>query len=119
MFLDSTLHAPLSTLHGPAGDRLLGESVSADEQERVEVWLRSGEEGAPAVEVRQYHWGFGVGWYVQKTMTFDAAQAGAIAALLGLAGAPAPDSRLSPSLTPTRRRARAVAEGNTVQLVFD
>lgn len=87
----------------PAG-QLLAELVAADGRTKVELWLHPGD--APRLELVQYHWGSGVGWYVQQRLALDAEQAaGLAAALAGVSLASSP-------------RPRAEVDGNVIRLLF-
>lgn len=100
----------------PTGE-LLGELQSGSGEDRVEVWRRVGPDGAVELELLQYHWGSGVGWYVQKSMTLDAAQAALLAGLLGAGTASHPDP-FGTLAAPSRPRPTARQDGNLVQLLF-
>src|SRR5262245_52153404 len=106
----------------PEQGELLGELNSADGQERVEVRLRSDENGRPTVELAQFHWGSGVGWYLQKTMILDGAQAHAFQALLAPIAAsltPPPTPSAAPRRrAPPRELPRVEQDGNVVRLLF-
>jgi len=89
----------------PAG-QLLAELIAADGRTKVELWLHPGD--APRLELVQYHWGSGVGWYVQQRLALDADQAASLkAALAGVSLSPAPASR-----------PRAEVDGNVIRLLF-
>lgn len=91
------------------GDRLLGELCGDTAQSKIEVWQREGEDGAALLEMVEYRWGSGLGWYVQKRMTLDNSQVEALRLLLGPAAKPAAPAR---TLSSVRR------EDNVIQLFF-
>src|SRR3712207_9333388 len=64
------------------GHRKLGELPASEGHDKVEIWTRTAEEGGEVLELVEYAWGSGLGWYVQKRMTLDAAQVDALRALL-------------------------------------
>ena len=94
------------------GQRLLGELPGASAQEKVEVWSRSAEEGT-LLELIEYRWGSGLGWYVQKRISLDSGQVEALRSLLVAESAPLAPPRLQRPLPPV------VRDGNVVQLVFE
>jgi hypothetical protein len=87
-----------------AEGRFLG-NIEGDDQEKVEVWLRTQPDGAAVLELTEYGWGSGLGWYPQKTLTLDLSQAAALRGML---------DRLDVS----SRRPAAERDGNVIQLVF-
>ncbi len=92
--------------------QLLGELPGASSDSKLEVWQRPGADGQDVIELVEYSWGSGMGWYVQKRMILDAGQARALAALV----APPP---AAPERRPALRQAPSVErEGNVVRLVF-
>jgi hypothetical protein len=95
-----------------SGYHKLGELPGATGHDKVEIWERPGEDGSSLLELVEYAWGSGIGWYVQKRMTLDAGQMEALRALL----APAPETPTPPRLhrpTPPVER-----DGNVIRLVF-
>lgn len=100
--------------------QLLGELQGADERERVELWLCQGEDGDTGVELVQYHWGSGVGWYVQKRMALDGGQARALQALLAPVAKTIPfrPAGFRPPETARPRRPRVERDGNVIRLRF-
>ena len=73
------------TQHQQAVEVQLGASAPAPAEHRVEasLVLRPGEE--PRVRLSQLARGHGVGWYTQRTLELDLAEAQQVAALLGQA----------------------------------
>ena len=94
----------LTQVNEAAEGRYLGH-IEGDDQEKVEVWLRTQPDGAAVVELTEYSWGSGLGWFPQKTLTLDLAQAAALRGML---------DRLDVS----SRRPAAERDGNVIQLVF-
>jgi hypothetical protein len=92
--------------------QMLGEVVSASEQTKIEVWSRTDATGASGVELIEYAWGAGLGWYVQKRVALDGGQ---VALLHGLLGMTLP---VAPAAKPLLHRPLAVREDNVIQLVF-
>lgn len=90
----------------------VGELPSASNQSRVEVWTRTTEDGGSVLELVEYSWGSGVGWYPQKQMALDLQQAEALVNLLGSREHPPEAPRLR------QRPARVEGEGNVIRLVF-
>lgn len=90
--------------------RFLGELPSEDSRTRVELLSRSADDGTAVVDLVEYSWGTGLGWYVQKRLTLDASQVDALRLLLG--GVPAANPK------PTLKRPIALREDNVIQLVF-
>jgi hypothetical protein len=90
--------------------RKLGDLVGSSSQDKIEVWSRELEDGSGALELVEYSWGSGLGWYVQKRVRLDAGQVEALRAVLGAEPAPAP--------TPSRPLPPVVRDGNTVRIVF-
>ncbi|MGV3724287.1 MAG: hypothetical protein ACO1SX_25615 [Actinomycetota bacterium] len=91
--------------------RWLGELPSEDARTRVELLSRVAEDGSAVVDLVEYSWGTGLGWYVQKRLTLDAAQVDALRILLGAAPA-------APTKPATLLRPVALREDNVIQLVF-
>ena len=54
-------------------ERSKGASEGGNSKEKIEVIAK--RENPQILEIRSLRWGNGVGWYVQKTITVDAAQA--------------------------------------------
>lgn len=94
----------------PTDSRWLGELPSESAQTRVEVLTRTAEDGSPLLELVEYSWGSGLGWYVQKRLTLDATQADALRTLLG--GLPTAPQK------PAIKRPLAIQDENVIQLVF-
>src|SRR5687768_6283648 len=90
--------------------RKLGDLVGSSSQDKIEVWSRELEDGSGGLELVEYSWGSGIGWYVQKHVRLDAGQVEALRAILGTAAAPAP--------APKRPLLPVVRDGNTVRIVF-
>jgi hypothetical protein len=90
--------------------RKLGDLVGSSSQDKIEVWSRELEDGSGALELVEYSWGSGIGWYVQKLVRLDAGQVEALRAILGPETAPAP--------APKRPLPPVVRDGNTVRIVF-
>lgn len=89
----------------------LADLPGSGEGSKIEVWSRTDAAGETLLELVEYSWGSGLGWYVQKRMTLEAGQVEALRALLGT---PAPLA--SPGL---RRTAPAVShDGNVIRLSF-
>ena len=92
------------------GDELLGELPGASGDHKVEIWKRRSEAGTCTVEMVEHKWGTGLGWYVHKRLTLDAAQWDMLTALLAPGVLTAPRLRgSSPSV---------VREENVVRLLF-
>jgi hypothetical protein len=88
----------------------LGELPGASSRDKIEVWTATDEDGSAALELVEYSWGSGIGWYVQKRVRLDAGQVEALKALLGT-GLPAPPP-------PKRAVPPVVRHGNIIQLQF-
>lgn len=104
--------------HGNEGPRLLGELPATSGREKIEVWSRLDEDGTAGLELVEYRWGSGLGWYVQKRVNLDADQVRLLTGLL---------STLTPAEAPTapppaprlKRTAPATSrEGNVISLRF-
>ena len=89
---------------------MLGELHSGSSQDKIEVWSREAEDGTGSLELVEYSWGSGIGWYVQKRVRLDAGQVEALKAVLGVDAAPAP--------APKRPLPPVVRDGNTVRILF-
>jgi hypothetical protein len=89
----------------------LGELPSASSQDKVEVWSRTTDDGSPLLELIEYKWGSGLGWYVHKRVTLDSAQVQALQALLG-------DTSLFTAEPAPRPRPQVVREDNVIRLLF-
>jgi len=94
----------------PKDSRHLGDLPGESARTRIEVFSRTAEDGSPLLELVEYSWGSGLGWYVQKRLTLDAAQVEALRALLG-------DVVTTPQ-KPVLNRPLAIREDNVIQLVF-
>lgn len=90
--------------------RRLGELPSEDARTRVELLSRAADDGSAVVDLVEYTWGTGLGWYVQKRLTLDATQVDALRTLLGAT----PNAASKPALT----RPMVLREDNVIQLVF-
>jgi len=63
--------------------RYLGTAEDASGQTRLEITSRVDQNGATRVELTQFAWGAGIGWYAQKTLALDEQQVGEILQVLG------------------------------------
>jgi hypothetical protein len=92
--------------------RCLGEVTNAAGDTKVEVVLRAAAGEEPLLELVEYSWGSGLGWYSRKRLTLDAAQGAALAGMLG--------AQFAPKEAPVRKRRRPAIrqEGNVVHLLF-
>lgn len=54
--------------------------------ERIEVALRQGSDGALCIELLQQHFGEGIGWFTQRSLTLDSRQWRQIQTALGSRG---------------------------------
>jgi hypothetical protein len=90
--------------------RKLGDLDGSSSQDKIEVWTRAAEDGSTHLELVEYSWGSGIGWYVQKRMRLDPGQVEALKALL--AQTPAEPPRPRRTLPPI------VRHGSVIQLVF-
>jgi hypothetical protein len=90
--------------------RALGELPAANSDTRVELITRTAEDGSSLLELVEYSWGTGLGWYVQKRMTLDATQVDALRTLLGSMPVEPPKPALD--------RPLVIREDNVIQLVF-
>ena len=95
-----------------AASEVLGELTSPSRPEKIEVSSRVAEDGSTLLELVEYSWGSGLGWYVQKRLTLDAAQVEALRSLLGTEQIELP--------APTLRRSRPAVQqdGNVTRLLF-
>jgi hypothetical protein len=114
--------SPSRSAREEPGSDLLGEIHGTEGQEKVEVWVRRRADRDVEVELIQFMWGSGVGWYVQKSMTLDGPQARALQALLLPLTASAPTRMPTPS-PPAQRRSprpqpRVEQDGNVIRLLF-
>ena len=100
----------MGTVRAAKEYRKLGELSGSSSQDKIEVWSRETEDGSGALELVEYSWGSGIGWYVQKRVRLDAGQVEALRMLLGADAPPAP--------LPSRPVPPLVREGNTVRIVF-
>jgi len=89
----------------------LAELPGARADSKVELWSREGEGGEPLVDLVEYSWGSGLGWYVQKRMTLEAGQVEALCA--AFAG---PDC--GPCFRLKRPAPEMTREGNVIRLAF-
>lgn len=94
-----------------AGCRKLGELPGRSRVDKIEVWERTEEDGSTLLELVEYAWGSGLGWYVQKRLTLDAGQTEALRALLGPPAAATPPR-------PRRPLPPVVREGNVLRVLF-
>jgi hypothetical protein len=94
------------------GYRKLGDLPGSSSENKVEVWARSAEDGSSLLELIEYSWGSGLGWYIQKRIVLDAGQVEALRALLGEETAAVVAPR------PNRPRPSVVREENVIRLVF-
>jgi len=96
--------------HSQANTTLLGALPSTDRPEKIEVQSRVAADGSTLLELVEYSWGSGLGWYVQKRVTLDAGQVDGLRALLSPAQAASPT---------VRRPLPAIErEGNVTRLLF-
>lgn len=98
--------APLPSLD----EEVLGEAVNSEGDTKIEVLLRPGP-GSSTLELVEYSWGSGLGWYPRKRLTLDTEQAAALAAILQQPLTPAGPSK--PRLRPLVER-----DGNVLRLLF-
>jgi len=92
--------------------RKLGDLPDASSQSKIEIWTRTGDDGAPVLEMVEYSWGSGLGWYVQKRLRLDAGQVDVLKGLLAVNESAAPrPQRLLPSVIRHET-------DNVIQLVF-
>lgn len=104
--------------HVNAGPRLLGELPATSGREKIEVWSRTDEEGATLLELVEYRWGSGLGWYVQKRVSLDSDQ---VRLLSGLLSSLTPvEAPAAPLATPRLKRTAPAAsrDGNVISLRF-
>src|SRR5687768_6037489 len=90
----------------------LGELPGSSEQDKIEVWSRTAEDGSSLLELVEYSWGSGLGWYVQKRLTLEGGQVAALRALLAPEEQPLAAPRLRQPLPGVER------EGNVIRLPF-
>ncbi len=96
----------------PAGGRRkVGDLQNDTSETKIEVWASPSEGDGSALELVEYKWGSGIGWYAQKRVTLEAAQVDALRAILEQLAppAPAPKSRVVPPV---------LREDNVIQLLF-
>jgi hypothetical protein len=92
--------------------RKLGDLPDASSQSKIEIWTRTGDDGAPLLEMVEYSWGSGLGWYVQKRLRLDAGQVEVLKALLAASEPAAPrPQRLLPAVVRPEN-------DNVIHLVF-
>jgi hypothetical protein len=96
----------------PSEPQKVGELPSASSQSRIEVWTRTTEDGSSLLELVEYSWGSGIGWYPQKRMSLGLEQAEALEQLLGRGKQPPETPRLRPAPPRVER------EDNLIRLVF-
>lgn len=100
------------------GPRLLGELPATSGQEKVEVWSRTDEGGTTLLELVEYRWGSGLGWYVQKRVSLDPDQ---VRLLTGLLATLTPaETPVAPPPAPRLKTAAPsiMREGNVISLGF-
>jgi len=90
----------------------LGDLPDSSSQSKIEIWTRPGDQGASVLELVEYSWGSGLGWYVQKRLRLDAGQVDALKSLLL--------SREPEAPRPQRLRPTVIRNDNdnVIQLVF-
>jgi hypothetical protein len=93
------------------GYRKLGDLPGASSQSKIEVWARGADDGGDSLELVEFSWGSGLGWYVQKRVVLDAGQVEALKALLGEETVPA-------APRPKRPMPAVIREENVIRLVF-
>ncbi|HTE19052.1 MAG TPA: hypothetical protein VK689_11815 [Armatimonadota bacterium] len=91
--------------------RKLGDLQNDTSESKIEVWATPSEGGGSVLELVEYKWGSGIGWYTQKRLTLEAAQVDALRAVLGELAPPAPAPR--PRVIPP-----VIREDNVIQLLF-
>jgi len=102
--------------HDIEGPRLLGELPATSGREKIEVWSRSEEDGTTVLELVEYRWGSGLGWYVQKRVALDPDQ---VRLLTGLLGTLTPTEVAAPPAPRLKRTVPAASrEGNVIALRF-
>lgn len=62
--------------------RKLGELPGSSDTSKVEVWSHADAHGATELELVECSWATGLGWYVQRRLSLDAAQVEALRLLL-------------------------------------
>jgi hypothetical protein len=104
--------------HAIEGPRLLGELPATSGREKIEVWSRSEEDGSTVLELVEYCWGSGLGWYVQKRVALDPDQVRLLSGLLS--GFKPTETPAAPLATPGLKRTAPAAsrEGNVISLRF-
>lgn len=103
----------MHALESESGERKLGELMCGSESSKIEVWARKTDDGGELLDLVEYSWGSGIGWYPQKRLMLDAAQ---VEHLRGLLEPPKP----KPALAAPRLRTAPAAEreGNVIRLAF-
>lgn len=111
MFLEELLPKPPSL--APADEvRSLGEATNAAGDTKVELLLRTEAGSDSRLELVEYSWGSGLGWYSRKRLTLDMEQGAALAAMLSAAFTP------KAPLTRPRCRPAIEQEGDDIRLLF-
>jgi hypothetical protein len=91
----------------------LGELEDACGETKIELLQLPDDGSGPKLQMVEYCWGSGLGWYVRKRLTLDAEQGAGLAALLAAAFAPTQQA-----VQPFRRPSRPGVdqEGNVIRL---
>lgn len=87
----------------PFEPQSLGELEDASGETKIELLLLPDDDdgSGPKLQLVEYSWGSGLGWYARKRLTLDAEQGAGLAALLTGALAPAQQA-LQPFKKPSR-----------------
>ena len=101
----------MQALQPAEGRRKLGDLQNETSENKIEVWATPGEGDGSALELVEYKWGSGIGWYAQKRVTLEAAQVDALRSILEQIAPPPPAPK--PRLVPPVLR-----EDNVIQLLF-
>jgi hypothetical protein len=96
-----------------SGTAKLGELPAASPEDKIEVWERVADDGTAFLDLVEYSWGSGLGWYVRKRVSLEPSQVEALAGLLGVQRAAPTPSRPTRPLPPVER------DGNTLRIHFD
>ena len=93
----------------------IGEIEDARGETKIELVELPDDGSGPKLQLVEYSWGSGLGWYVRKRLTLDSEQGAGLAALLTAAVAPA-----LPSTQPlkTRQQRPLVEENGKVIRLF-